>query len=143
MTEVGQEIQLVWRTLISVSKGLVEEIEEELKSEGLPPLTWYDILLEVEKAGKDGLRPYELQERLLLPQYGMSRLLDRIDAAGLIKREVFGPDKRGQMVFLTPEGGEMRRRIWKIYGAFLSDRLGARLSSDEAATLSKLLQKLR
>ena len=48
---------------------------------GHPPLAWYDALLEIEKAGPDGLRPFELRKLLLLPQYGTSRLLDRMVTA--------------------------------------------------------------
>lgn len=142
MEDPAKEVQAVWRVLLSVSKALLEEIESDLKSANLPPLAWYDVLLEVDRAGRDGIRPYELQERLLLPQYGTSRLLDRMDAAGLIRRETFGPDKRGQIIFLTREGQAMRGRIWTVYGAFLAERVGGRLSKKDAASLSKLLKKL-
>ncbi len=137
------EVQGAWRALLSVSKALLEEIEKRLKAEGLAPLTWYDVLLEVEKAGQEGIRPFELQERLLLPQYGMSRLLDRIEAACLVRRETHDADRRGQIVYLTPEGAAMRARIWPVYSRFLSERVGGRLSGAEAIALGDLLRKLR
>ncbi|WP_299682761.1 MarR family winged helix-turn-helix transcriptional regulator [uncultured Roseobacter sp.] len=142
MKTPSKETQAAWRALLSVSKSLVESIERDLKAADLAPLAWYDVLLEIEKAGEDGIRPFELQERLLLPQYGMSRLLDRMDTAGLIRRETFGDDRRGQSVFLTPEGKAMRERIWPVYAGFLADRIGGALSEKDAIVMRDLLRKL-
>lgn len=142
MDKPSQDVEAAWTGLIAASKTLLEEIEAALKAADLAPLTWYDVLLEVEKAGDDGIRPYELQKRLLLPQYGVSRLLDRIAAAGLITRESYAADKRGQVIRLTPAGLAMRRRIWPVYAAFLNRRIGERLTGKEAVKLRKLLKKL-
>ena len=67
-----------------------------LKSAGLPALEWYDVLLEIERAGP--LRPRDLQSRLLLAQSNLSRLLDRMERAGLIARGDCEQDGRGLVV---------------------------------------------
>lgn len=123
-------------------RSLLEVVESALKSAGHPPLAWYDALLELEKAGTDGLRPFELKTRLLLPQYGTSRLLDRMLSAGLVERRDCEEDGRGQIVFISEQGLSVRRAMWPIYARVLSERIGAKLTSRDAVTLVRLLSKL-
>ena len=142
MTTLNEQTTRAWISLLSVSQTLLQAIEIELKERGLPKLSWYDALLEIEKAGTDGIRPYELKERLLLPQYGTSRLLDRIAKAGLITREEVGDDGRGQIIRLTPKGLETRREIWPIYSGMLIKTVEQKLSKPELNELVRLLGKL-
>jgi len=132
----------VWTSLVSVSRALQERIEDDLKAHGLPPLAWYDALFEIEKAGKHGIRPFELKERLLLPQYGISRLLDRLAERGLVTRDGVQDDGRGQVVRLTQKGRETRLAMWPVYAGVLVSAIGDRLSASEAAELARLLGRL-
>lgn len=131
-----------WTRLLRAQQTAQGQVEAALKRAGLPPLAWYDVLLELERAGVGGLRPFELEKALLLPQYGLSRLLGRIEAEGLLQRRRCPEDGRGQRVFITAAGRELRRRIWPVYAGALAGALGARLSDAECETLSALLQKL-
>ncbi|MEP3278800.1 MAG: MarR family winged helix-turn-helix transcriptional regulator [Stappiaceae bacterium] len=133
----------VWTSLVSVNRVLLEEVENALKEESLPPLSWYDALLEIEKAGESGIRPYELKERLLLPQYGTSRLLERIAKAGLLNRGDVEDDGRGQVITLTPKGRDIRQAMWPVYAAVLTQSIEQNLSQTEAVELARLLEKLR
>ena len=94
------------------------------------------------KAGQDGLRPFELKDRLLLPQYSTSRLLDRMVKAGLVDRQDCGDDGRGQIVSVSRKGRSVRQAMWPIYEQVLSERIGARLAPGEATHLATLLSKL-
>ncbi|MBZ9986112.1 MarR family winged helix-turn-helix transcriptional regulator [Mesorhizobium sp. BH1-1-5] len=132
-----------WARLVRVSRQLVERIEDALKANGLPPLAWYDVLHELAEAGEGGLRPFELTDRVLLAQYGVSRLLARLEVDGLIEKLPVSDDGRGQTVRITASGREMRRRIWAIYGASIAERLGDRLSVQDLKTLASLLGRLR
>lgn len=132
----------LWTGLMRASARLGDQIEAALKDAGLPPLGWYDALWEIEKAGEDGLRPVELQPRLLLPQYGLSRLVDRLVRAGFVIRSACPGDGRGQILHLTPEGGAVRARMWPVYRQALLAALGARISSDDAAQLADGLAAL-
>lgn len=142
MIEPDRAMQAAWAALMIKSRCLLEAVESALKSTGHPPLAWYDALLELEKAGKDGLRPFELKTRLLLPQYGTSRLLDRMLNAGLVERRDCEEDGRGQIVFISEQGLSVRRAMWPIYARVLSERIGAKLTSREAVQLARLLSKL-
>lgn len=105
----------------------------------MPPLAWYDVLLELERAGGKGLRPFELEREMLLAQYNLSRLLDRIERSGYIGRRACADDRRGQMVVIADAGRAVRRRMWPVYAAAIGRALGDPLSEKQAASLDALL----
>lgn len=132
----------IWTGLMRASARIQDAVEAALKSEGLPPLGWYDALWEIEKAA-DGIRPLMLQDRLLLPQYGLSRLVDRMAKAGLVSRLDCNTDGRGQMLTLTAKGLATRAQMWPVYAQALSTSLGCRLSEAEQLSLAQLLKRLQ
>ena len=99
-TEVAER---AWVQLIRAHRSALCSVEKALRAEGLPPLEWYDVLIELERAGQ--LRPRDLQERLLLAQYNLSRLLDRMEADGLVERERCSDDARCQWIRATGAAG--------------------------------------
>ena len=142
MNHPNLETIAIWTTLVSANQTLLDEIEGALKSEGLPRLSWYDALLEIERAGPAGIRPFELKERLLLPQYGMSRLLERIAKAGLIDRQDVEDDGRGQIIRLKQKGRDIRQAMWPVYASTLERSIEQRFTDAEAVELARLLKKL-
>ena len=145
MTKASPSHQAVaaWARLMRVSRQLVEKAEDALKEAGLPPLAWYDVLHELAEAGEGGLRPFELIDRVLLAQYGVSRLLGRLEADGLVEKLPASEDGRGQIVRITSAGRDMRRRIWGVYGASIASLMGEKLSAEELKALAGLLGRLR
>ena len=73
-----------WSHLLGAHALAVRAIEERLTAAGQPPLSWYDVLLELARAG-GRLRVGELGERLVVEPHNITRLLDRLEAAGLLK----------------------------------------------------------
>jgi len=133
----------VWINLSRAHQYILSNIEKSLKTAGLPPLAWYDVLLELNRVGKKGVRPFELQKKLLLPQYHLSRLLGRMEKAGMLEQITCAQDGRGQQVIMSRAGRAMQKRMWAVYGAQLNQAIGDELKGDELASLSALLQKLR
>ena len=131
-----------WVRLVRAGQTVLGKIEAELKAAELPPLAWYDVLLELGRAEDGRLRPLELERRTLLAQYNASRLIDRMEKAGLVERLPHPEDGRGQLVAITPEGRALRKRIWKLYGPAIERHIGAKLRLSEVAELGRLLQKL-
>lgn len=139
---VSPDGQKAWIALMRTSRATQEELGQLLKAGGLPPLEWYDILWELEKAEPDGLRPQELETKTLLRQYQMSRVLKRMEISGLVTIAKLDSDKRGQLVRLTADGKQARTDAWQTYGAFLSRTFDERLKREELETLACLLTKL-
>jgi DNA-binding MarR family transcriptional regulator len=131
-----------WGRLIRAERTVVGRIEAELKSAGFPSLHWYDVLLEL-KRGRDGrLTPREIEAAGLFEQYNLSRLLDRMEAEGLVRRIPYPGDKRRQLVEITDEGRALQERMWAVYGAAINRFISAKLTDKEAGQLSALLLKL-
>jgi DNA-binding MarR family transcriptional regulator len=130
-----------WARLIRAQQTVLAAVEAELKAAGFPPLAWYDVLLELSRA-QEGLRPFALEQELLLAQYNISRLLDRLERAGYLERRACPEDGRGQIVVITAAGRALVKRMWPTYRAAIAHHVGAKLSEDEAARLAMLLGKL-
>lgn len=141
-TEPGNTLVGAWVRLLRGHTAALSKVENALKESGLPPLGWYDVLLELQRVGDTGMRPFELERELLLPQYGLSRLLNRIEASGYLERRPCEEDGRGQILVITKAGKQMRRRMWPTYGKAIKNAIGERLTKDEAVTLDELLSKL-
>ena len=129
-----------WVQLIRAHRKALCSVERALRSADLPPLEWYDVLIELERAGQ--LRPRDLQDRLLLAQYNLSRLLDRMESEGLVRRERCSDDARCQWVSATETGIELRSRMWPVYSQAIRDSVESRLSRAQARQLGDLLQRL-
>ena len=131
-----------WARVVRVSERILQAVEEELKTASLPPLSWYDLLLELRRAEPDGLRPYQLQTAMLIPQYNMSRLIDRIAKAGYAERRSCDADGRGQIIRITPDGKTLQRKMWPIYRGVLEREFATKLAEGDAERLAKLLHPL-
>ena len=90
-----------WARLMRAQQSLLARVEADLKKSGLPPLRWYDVLLELNRAGSTGLRQYELGAQLLLSKYNLSRLIDRLQKERLVDRQACAEDGRGARVRIT------------------------------------------
>jgi DNA-binding MarR family transcriptional regulator len=129
-----------WVQLIRAHRSALCSVERALRAAGLPPLEWYDVLLELERGGP--LRPRDLQDRLLLAQYNLSRLLDRMESAGLVERERCSDDARCQWIRATGEGKALRQRMWPVYADAIRETLESKLTRAQATQLADLLQRL-
>lgn len=132
----------MWVNLMRAQRLALAGIEQDLKAAGLPPLGWYDVLLELVRAEDGKLRPYEIEERILLAQHNLSRLLDRMEKDGLVRREAFAEDGRGRWVILTDTGRTMQSRMWSVYGPAIQKHVGKKLGDASAAQLADLLAVL-
>ena len=131
-----------WARLIRARDTLVAAIEHDLKAAGLPPLAWYDVLLELSRAADGRLRPFEIEKETLLAQYNLSRLLDRLEKEGLIRREPCEDDARGQWVVITEKGKAAQARTWKVYSRSIQQHVGEKLDERSATALAGLLGRL-
>jgi DNA-binding MarR family transcriptional regulator len=130
-----------WAVLLSAHAVLVERIEKALVEAGLPPLDWYDVLWELEKAADGGLRMSELAHRVVFSRSNLSRLADRLEKAGLAERRDSSEDGRGYDLVLTRAGRAMRRKIWPVYEAEIERLFSAHVSEREAEAIAAALSR--
>ncbi len=129
-----------WARLIRAQRSALSSVERALRDADLPPLEWYDVLLELERGGP--LRSRDLQDRLLFAQYNLSRLIERMEAEGLISRERCSEDARCQWVRTTDAGKNVRRRMWPVYSSAIQQAVGEKLTDGQAERLADLLGKI-
>ncbi len=132
-----------WRALITAYAAAVEGIERGLLEAGLPPLSWYDVLLELSAVPGCRLRMHELASAVVLSRSGLTRLVDRLEKAGLLRRAPDPADGRGSFAVLTDEGAGMRKRMWPVYAKGIAEHFGAYVSDEEAEVLSRALGRVR
>jgi DNA-binding MarR family transcriptional regulator len=131
-----------WRALLTAQAELTERMDAALRVADVIPLRWYDALFSLYEAPDRRLRLAEMAKATLLSRSGLTRLVDRLEQAGLLTREPCADDARGAFAVLTPDGIQALRRCWRIYGAEIETRVGRRLTVSEARTLRALLARL-
>ena len=131
-----------WVLLHRVHRKLLELVGMSLKNNDLPPLDWYDVLLELRREESTGLRQYEIGERILLNKHNLSRLIDRLEKQQLVRRDACEEDGRGNWIKITEEGEKVLRRVWPVYGQSIQKEFGEKLSQNEFSELSRLLGKV-
>jgi DNA-binding MarR family transcriptional regulator len=131
---------LAWTRLLRAAELASQHCAATLRSLGLPPPEWYDVLLAIERSGAQ--RPRDLQAMLGTEQYALSRLVDRMVKAGLLSRAPCPDDARGHTLHLTIEGRAMRCAMWPIYAEAIEAALGARVEEEDRAALARLLAPL-
>ncbi len=131
-----------WAQLLKTHRFLLEQVETDLKTAQLPSLSWYDVLYELKCAGPAGLRQYEISAQILLNKHNLSRLLDRLQANGLIRRESCPEDGRGHCVHITDTGTQVLKKMWPIYGSAIQSHFSEHLNREEVQQLSDILLKL-
>jgi DNA-binding MarR family transcriptional regulator len=137
----------VWALFLTAHAVLVEKIEVRLAEAGLPPLSWYDVLWALERAEDRRLRMRELADMTVLSRSNLTRLVDRLESAGLVERERAEEDRRGAFAVVTAEGRAMRRKMWPVYSAAIKalfeDHIGSREAAQMGDTLRRILGAVR
>jgi DNA-binding MarR family transcriptional regulator len=129
---VDEDTLGAWRALLNAHARITGEVEEALAAAGLPPLAWYDVLWPLYRAPARRLRMGALTAEVTLSRTGLTRLVDRIEEAGLVRRESVAEDRRGSYIVLTRAGAEMLRRMWPVYERVLDEAFAARLRNPRA-----------
>jgi len=131
-----------WARLVRAQQVLLERVEADLKQGGLPLLRWYDVLLELHRAGSSGLRQFEIGAAVLLSKYNVSRLLDRLEKEKLLERYVCEEDGRGARVQITDAGRDLVKRMWPVYSAAITEHFAQHFTKTELKQLAMLLGRL-
>ena len=136
-TELG-----AWRGFLRAHAELVRALDAELRERHGLPLAWYDVLVVLDEAPGRMLRMAELSASVLLTPSGITRLVDRMAAAGLVHRERCDSDRRGYFAVATDEGleclGEARQTHRRGVRRLFLDAFAA----EELATLSSFWERL-
>jgi DNA-binding MarR family transcriptional regulator len=141
-TKLSKTHNLAWRKFLVAHVMLIEHIERDLAEAELPPLSWYDVLFALSEAPEHKLRLHELAEAVLLSRSNLTRLVDRLEVAGLIQREQCPSDRRGAFAVITDAGFTMLDQMWSIYGQAIEKYFACHLDTSEVKFLVKILNRI-
>jgi DNA-binding MarR family transcriptional regulator len=131
-----------WRSLLLAQNAVLRAIEADLERAGCVPLTWYDVLLELNAAEGRRLRMQELAGRTVLSRTRVSRLVDDLVDAGLVTRAPDPADGRASYAVLTPAGRTALRKAAPIYLAGIRRHFTDHLTAGERSRLVTALDKV-
>ncbi|MDP9321588.1 MAG: MarR family transcriptional regulator [Chloroflexota bacterium] len=118
-----------WRAFLHAGTASALALDAALADTGVSH-SEYDVLLNVATGPKDGLRPTDLAERVLITKSGLTRLLDRLVERGYIERRSCPSDRRGHLIVLTMDGRRAFRRaapnVVRAIGAIFGDQFSER-----------------
>lgn len=140
--KLSKSVERAWARLVRSHRELMGAVEMDLKAADFPPLAWYDVLLELGRAKDEGATPRELERECLVEQYNLSRLLDRMEGQGLVRRLPYPGDKRRRLVEITDKGRALQKRMWPVYAASIQRLVGEKLSDEDAERLTAILDRL-
>ena len=131
-----------FRDLMRVQAELGRRLDHDLQEEAGLSITEYIVLLTLRYAPGGSLPVGDLSCEVHLTKSGVTRLVDRMEQAGMVERVADADDRRSVRANITEEGRAELRRAWPIHRRGIDEYFGTRLSDAEAATLSRLLRKV-
>ncbi len=131
-----------WRGMLRAHSALTRALDAELAREHDLPLSSYEVLLFLNDSDRGRMRMSELADSVLLSRSGLTRLVDRLERQGLLKRERCESDARGLFAEITPEGRRAFAAARKTHLDGVRRLFLDRFSPDELRTLGALWEKL-
>jgi DNA-binding MarR family transcriptional regulator len=131
-----------WAALLRVHAALVPALDRDLQAATGLPLTWYDVLLELNAAAERRLSMGELGQRAVVSRTRVSRVVDQLVAAGLVTREANPDDRRSAYAAITPAGRDRLRAAAPVYLDGIARHFTSRMTPAEARTVAAALEKV-
>ena len=129
-----------WEALFRAQSTIIQELAARDAWEDLVPRE-YGVLYALSSA-PGGLRITELGEDVLLTQPGMSRLVARLEARGLVQRVPDPEDARACLIRLTAAGLTTQRRIGRAHARHVAEAMTRNLEREELERLLDLSRRL-
>ena len=134
---------MIWRSFFEAASALLDVLDRRLQARADMPLAWYDVLVHLEEAEGGRLRMGDLAAAILFSKSGLTRVVDRMEHEGLVRRERPAGDRRVIEVALTEQGAEAlavarpfhRDDVERLFASHLDDR--------DFAALARALPKVR
>jgi DNA-binding MarR family transcriptional regulator len=130
-----------WRLYFESALALVDVLDTELERDAGLPLRSYDVLVHLEET-PDGLRMNELAERILYSKSGFTRVVDRLEEAGLVRRVRPESDRRSILVVLTDEGRSTMEQARHHHRHAIEEHFSRHLTDADIRALTRALEKI-
>ena len=140
-TDSGDRWMPTWLALVRTHTRLWDLAEAQMRRDHGLTMARYDVLAQLDMAGgRLGLS--ELAASLLLSPSGLSKLLDRMEASGLVRRDPDPRDARAAFAAITPHGRSLARNARQGHHAFLQRTFADALDAYDLADLTRIMNRL-
>ena len=129
-----------WRLVMVLSARVSAHMEQAAAEAGTVPLTWFEVLATLGRTPGRRMRLRDLADAVLLTRAGLTRVLDRIEAEGLIRREKCPADGRGSEAVLTDAGLTALGQAWPVNIRVMRERFAAHLPPGAATAVVDALR---
>jgi DNA-binding MarR family transcriptional regulator len=133
--------QEAFLSVVRTTAALTDQVEDLLKPYGISG-TQFNVLRILRGAGAGGLCRNELRDRMLTRMPDMTRLLDRMEEAGLVTRSRERDDRRMVLTRITERGRELLQQVDGPMSELHEEQL-ARLTDPQLRSLIDLLTRVR
>ena len=130
-----------WRLFFESSLALQSVLDVELEHQAGLTVRWYDVLVHLEEA-PEGISMSELAGQILHSKSGFTRLVDKMEQAGLVRRVRPEHDRRSILVFLTDKGTETMHRARRYHRDGIERHFSQHLTDNEITVLTRALTKV-
>ena len=143
MTEDLEQSMLdAWRGFLFAHAKVVRALEADLIEQHDLPLTWFDLLSRIKQAPGQRLRMHQLEEASLFTRSGITGLADRLEKAGLVRRERSAEDRRGVYLAITQAGTDKIDKVWPDHQLSIQKHFGQYLDPKGAKALQAATEKI-
>jgi DNA-binding MarR family transcriptional regulator len=139
---LDQEELGAWRGMLRTHAELTRALDAELTRAHDMPLSSYEVLLFLNDSEEGRMRMSELADSVLLSRSGLTRLVDRLERQGLLRRERCTSDARGLFAEITDEGRGVFAKARKTHLDGVRRLFLDRFSRDELRTLGGFWEKV-
>ena len=130
-----------WRLFFESALALLDLLDAELELAVGIPQRWYDVLVHLEESPQ-GLPMNELAERILYSKSGFTRVVDRMEESGLVRRARLENDRRTILIVLTDDGTEMLKRARRHHRDGIQRHFSQHLTNADIKALTRALEKV-
>jgi len=128
-----------WRAFLTAHARVTRRLDEELRAEHDLSLGEYEALLALAEAPDRRLRMHALADRVVLSKSGVTRLIDRLVADGLVVRDQCLSDARGAEAVLTEDGLGRLRRASRTHLRGIEDHFLAVVNEADLAVVERAM----
>ena len=133
----------LWGLLLEVHEGIKRRLDGELQAEVELPDPWFEVLLRIGRTPGQAVPMTRLAEMVLFSSGGFTKLADRMEEAGLIRRERCPTDRRSTLATLTPAGRQVLERALAVHVPAVQRHLVAHIDERQRRQLEEILRTLR
>jgi DNA-binding MarR family transcriptional regulator len=141
-TGMDEDRMSAWMTLLQAHAAVVAALGEKLERERGLPLSWHEVLVHLAAAAEGKLRMQDLARSVLLSKSGVTRLVDRMEQAGMVERSACTSDRRVIYAGITDLGRSKLRDALPVFMEGFEEHFARFLSEGDARDLRASLRKV-